>query len=63
MKLRKRYWIKCNKCKIFVFPKISYIFNKTLTFSNICSKCGANNDGISEFERSIAVLIIPCLTK
>ena len=48
MKLRKRYWIKCNTCKNFVFPKISYIFNKTLTFSNNCSKRGDNNDRMSE---------------
>ena len=42
------FWMKCNKRRNFVFPKVSYIFNKTLTFSNNCSNCADNNDTISE---------------
>ena len=40
--------MKCNKRRNFVFPKVLYIFNKTLTFSNNCSNCADNNDRISE---------------
>ena len=47
----KIYCIERNKYRKFVNPKISYIFQKALVLSIICSKCGSNNQRILNIRR------------
>ena len=47
------YWFKCNKFIKFVNLETSYIFDKTLILSIVCSKCVENNDGTFKEDRSI----------
>ena len=42
---------------------ISYIFNKTVVLSIICSKCGDNNDRICKVKESTEILKINDLIK
>ena len=39
IKVKKIYFVNCGKNGKFKKPKISYIFEKTLVLSIICSKC------------------------
>ena len=39
IKMKKIYCVICGKYREFEKPKISYIFEKTLVLSIICSKC------------------------
>ena len=39
IKMKKIYCVICGKYRKFEKPKISYIFEKTLVLSIICSKC------------------------
>ena len=55
------YFVKCNKFRKFVNPKISYIFDKTLILFTICSKCGDKNDRIFREENKFEILKIPGL--
>ena len=48
------YYVKCNKFRKFVNPKISLIFDKILEFYIICSKCD-NNDRIFKEEESTEI--------
>lgn len=52
--------IKCNDFRKYVSPKIIYIFDTTLIFSIICSKCGYDKDRKKE---SIMILKILSLIK
>ena len=61
MKPIKMYFVKCNKIRKFVNPKISYIFDKTLILFTICGKCGDNNDRIIREENNFEILKIPGL--
>ena len=42
-----------DKCRNFKNPKISYIFEKTLVLSIICSKCGNDDEKIFKEEESV----------
>ena len=37
--MKEFYCVICNKCRKFEKPKLSYILEKTLVLSIICSKC------------------------
>ena len=55
MKPTKIFWVKCNKFKKFVNPKVSYNFYKTFILSIICSKCGENIVRMFKEEESIEI--------
>ena len=38
-KIKKSYFVFCGKYRKFEKPKISYLLEKTLALSIICSKC------------------------
>ena len=46
--MKKINCIECNKYRKFKDLKISYIFDKTLALSIICSKCGNNKKNIEK---------------
>ena len=54
--MKKIYYIKCNKYKIFKNPKILYIFDKTLALSIIYRQCDSNYEIIYKEEKSIDLL-------
>ena len=60
--MRKLYCTKCKKYKEFKNPKISFICDKTLFHSSICSRCGSEDKKIFKEEESIEVLKILSLT-
>ena len=41
--MKKIYFIRCNKCRKFKNPKISYILNKALVLSVIYDKCDSSD--------------------
>ena len=51
--MKKFYCVICSKYRKFEKPKISYLLEKTLVFSIICSKC--KNEDEKE-EESIEIL-------
>ena len=52
------YCVTCGKYRKFEKPKISYILEKTLVLSIICSKCKNKDDKILKKKKSIAILEI-----
>ena len=61
--MKKLYCVICSKCRILKNPKISYIFEKTLVLSIICSKCKMEDEKILKEEESIEILKILGLFK
>ena len=57
-KMKKLNCIICGKCRKFEKPRISYIFEKILVLSIICSKCKTENEKIVKEEESIEILKI-----
>ena len=51
-KIKKLYCIIFSKYRKFEKPKISYLFEKTLVVSIICSKCKNEDEKIFEEEES-----------
>ena len=45
-KMKKSYCVSCGKYRKFVKPKISYLLEKTLVLSIICSKCKSENENL-----------------
>ena len=58
-KMKKLYWVICSNYRKFKNPKMSYILEKTLVISIICSKC----EKIFQEEESIETLKILGLFK
>ena len=56
--MKKLYSIICGKYRKFEKPKISYILEKTLILSIICSKCKNEDEKIFKEEESIEILKI-----
>ena len=56
--MKKLYCIICGKYRKFEKPKISYLFEKTLALSIICSKCKNEVEKIFKEEESIEILKI-----
>ena len=60
--MKKLYCVKCNKYRKLKNPRISYIFDETLSLSTICDKCSSNDEKIFKEEESIEILRILSLT-
>ena len=56
--MKKLYCAVCTKYRKFKNPRTSYIFEKILVFSNICSKCKYKDQKIFEKEKSVEILKI-----
>ena len=61
--LKKLYCIICGKYRKFKNPKISYILEKTLVLSIICSKCKNEDEKIFKEKESIEILTVLRLTE
>ena len=53
--MKKLYCIICGKCRKFEKSKISYLLEKTLALSIICSKCKNEDEKIFKEEESIEI--------
>ena len=56
--MKKLYCVICGKHRKFEKPKISYIFEKTLVLSVICSECENEDEKMFKEEESIEILKI-----
>ena len=56
--MKKIYCVICGKYRKFEKPKISYLLEKTLVLSIICSKCKNEDEKIFKEEESIEILKI-----
>ena len=54
--MKKLYCVACGKYRGFEKPKKSYILEKTLVLSIVCSKCKNENEKIFKEEESIEIL-------
>ena len=54
--MKKLYCVICGKYRKFEKPKISYLLEKTLVLSVICSKCKNENAKLFKEEESIEIL-------
>ena len=53
--MKKLHCVVCGRYKTFEKPKISYILEKTLVISIICSKCKNEDEKIFKEEESIEI--------
>ena len=53
--MKKLYCVACGKYRGFEKPKISYILDKTLVLSIVCSKCKNEDEKIFKEEESIEI--------
>ena len=56
--MKNLYCVICSKYRKFEKPKISYLLEKTLVLSIICSKCKNEDEKIFKEEESIEILKI-----
>ena len=56
--MKKFYCVICGKYRKLEKPKISYLLEKTLVLSIICSKCKNEDEKIFKEEESIEILKI-----
>ena len=56
--MKKLYCIICCRYRKFEKPKISYLLEKTLVLSIICSKCINEDEKIFKEENSIEIIKI-----
>ena len=61
--MKKLCCVVCGKYRKFKNPKISYIFERTLVLSNICSNFKNESEKTSKEEESIEILKILGLFK
>ena len=54
--MKKLYCVICSKYRKSEKPKISYLLEKTLVLSIICSKCKNEDEKIFKEEESIDIL-------
>ena len=59
--MKKLYCVISNKYRKFEKPKTSYLLEKTLVISIICSKCKNEDEKSFKEEESIEILEILCL--
>ena len=57
-KMKQLYCVICSKYRKLEKPKISYLLEKTLVLSIICSKCKNEDEKIFKEEESIEILKI-----
>ena len=55
--MKKLHSVICGQYRKFEKPKISYILEKTLILSIICSKCENEDEKLFKEEESIEILI------
>ena len=53
--MKKLYYVICGKYKNFEKPKVSYMLEKTLVLSTICSKCKNEDKKIVKEEETIEI--------
>ena len=56
--MEKLYCVICGKYRKFEKTKISYLLEKTLVLSTICSKCKNKDEKVFKEENSIEILKI-----
>ena len=56
--MEKLYCVICGKYRKFEKTKISYLLEKTLVLSTICSKCKNEDEKVFKEENSIEILKI-----
>ena len=56
--MNKLYCVICGKYRNFEKPKISYLLEKTLVLSTICSKCKNEDEKILKEEDAVEILKI-----
>ena len=56
--MKKSYCVICGKYRKFEKPKISYLLEKPLILSIICSKCKNEDENIFKEKESIEILKI-----
>ena len=61
--MKKLYCVIFGKHRIFKKPKFSYIIEKIIVLSTICSKCKKEDENIFKEEESIEILKILGLFK
>ena len=61
--MKKLYCVICCKYRKFEEPKISYLLEKTLVLSIICSKCKNEDEKLFKEEESLEILKILGLTE
>ena len=54
--MKQLHCVTCGKYRKFEKPKISYLLEKTLVLSIICSKCKNEDEKIFKEEESIEIL-------
>ena len=54
--MKKLYCVICGKYRKFEKPKISYLLEKTLVLSIICSKCKNEDEKLFKEEELIEIL-------
>ena len=54
--MKQLYCVICSKCRKFEKPKISYLLEKALVLSIICSKCKNEDEKILKEEESTEIL-------
>ena len=59
--MKKLYCVICGKYRKFEKPKISYLLEKTLVLSIICSKCKNEDEKLSKEKESIKILKVLAL--
>ena len=58
IKIKNSILLFCGKYRKLKNPKVSYIFEKILVLSIICSKCGSKDEKIFKEKESLEVLKI-----
>ena len=56
--MEKLYWVICGRYRKSEKPKITYLLEKALLLSIICSKCKNEDEKIFKEEESIEILKI-----
>ena len=53
--MKRLYFVICGKYREFKKPKISYLLEKTLVLSSICSKCKNEKEKLFKEDKSIEI--------
>ena len=61
--MKNLYYVICSKYRKLEKPKMSYVLEKTLVLSIICSKCKNENEKLFTEKESIEILTIIALTE
>ena len=56
--MKKLYFVICGKYRKLEKPKASYLLEKTLDLSIICSKCKNEDENLFKEEESIDIILV-----